>query len=441
MDIRSFTSSNRLLYILVVSIAILVFFTVVLILRSLGGNQAQQVTLEFWGVYDHQDAFATSVRKFQQQHPNIRILYTEVSFADYERKLIDALAAGSGPDIVLIDHTWVAKHAGKLVPMPTEKLSGYKAPLMTVKEFQDQYVDVAANDLIAHNRIYALPLYVDTLALYYNKDLFNAAGITMPPTNWDEFNADVAQLTKIDVSGNIVQSGAAIGTARNINRSTDILMALMLQSGVQMTNADNTSATFTRSVDNLNVGEGALRYYTDFANTDKQTYCWNNSQHYSIDAFIEGKTAMMFNYAHQVENIKAKAPRLNFSAAPMPIPSGAAPITYANYWAPAVTINSLHPNEAWMFVAYLASKEGALDYLSATGRPAARRDIIDIQQGDPDLGIFARQALTAHSWYQADNTAIEGIFADMIEKVNFNEATPRDALREAEAQVNVLMSR
>ncbi|MEK7589500.1 MAG: sugar ABC transporter substrate-binding protein [Patescibacteria group bacterium] len=441
MDIRSFTSSNRLLYILVVSIALLVFLTIVLILRGLGGNSTERITLEFWGVYDATDTYNNVIRNFESQHSNVKIIYRQFSFNDYERKLVDSLAAGSGPDITMIHNSWLPKHGDKLIPMPEDKLPGYNKALMTLKEFQEQFVDVAFEDLVSNNRIYAMPIYMDTLALYYNKDLLNAAAITEPPKTWDVFNDNVSRLTRFDESGNIIQSGAAIGSARNINRSTDILMSLMLQSGVQMVNDELTNATFTRSVSNINVGETALRYYTEFTNPNKQTYTWNNSQHYSIDAFVEGKTAMMFNYAHQVDIIRGKSPRLNFSVAPMPQLSSTDAVTYANYWAPAVTINSLHPNEAWEFIAYLASREGSLDYLTATKRPAARRDIIELQRDDSDVGVFAVQALTARSWYQADNTAIEGIFADMIDKVIFNEASPRDALQEAESEVDILMGR
>ncbi len=441
MDLRSLTSSNRLIYILVASIVVLVFLTIILILRGLAGSSAERITLEFWGVYDAQDVYNNVIRNFKAQHPNITITYRQLSFNDYERNLIDALASGTGPDIAMIHHTWVPKHGEKLVPMPEGKLPGYDRPLMTMKEFREQFVDVASKDLVVNNRIYGMPIYMDTLALYYNKDLLNSAGITQPPVTWEVFNESVARLTKFDESGNIIQSGAAIGTARNINRSTDILMSLMLQSGVQMTDDEFSTATFTQSVKNINVGETAVQYYTEFSNPDKRTYCWNNSQHYSVDAFIEGKTAMMFNYAHQIESIRAKASRLNFSVAPMPQLSTTDAVTYANYWAPAVTVNSLHSDEAWKFITYLASREGALDYLTATKRPAARKDIIDLQKDDVDLGVFANQALTAQSWHQADNTAIEGVFADMIEKVIFNEASPRDALREAESEVDVLMGR
>jgi multiple sugar transport system substrate-binding protein len=440
MDLRSFTSSNRILYVLVVSIVLLVFLTVILILRGIGGTSSQSVTLQFWGVYDGQDAFASLIRKYEATHKNVKVIYRVFSYADYERELINALAAGSGPDIALIDHTWLAKHGDKLQPMPQGKISGTDTSFMTPRQFQEEFVDVTYADLVFGNQIYGLPLYVDTLAMYYNKDLLNSEGITKPPEDWEAFNENVEKMTRYDASGNIVQSGTALGTARNINRSTDILMLLMLQSGVQMVNEDRTSATFTRSVQNINVGEIALRYYTDFANPDKRTYSWNNSQHYSVDAFTEGTVGIMFNYAHQVDILRNKAPRLNFAVAPVP-QAGSTAVTYANYWAPAVTVNSKAANEAWQFITYMTSRAGALDYLSVSRRPSARRDIIDQQKDDPDLGVFARQALTASSWFQADKTAIETIFADMIEKVNFNEATPRDALQQAESQVNVLMGR
>ena len=80
-------------------------------------------------------------------------------------------------------------------------------------------------------------------------------------------------------------------------------------------------------------------------------------------------------------------------------------------------------------------------YLNATKRPSARRDLIDLQRNDPDLGVFAVQALSARSWYQADNIVIETIFADMIDDVNFNRLPIRDAVSRAESRVTVLMQK
>ena len=150
---------------------------------------------------------------------------------------------------------------------------------------------------------------------------------------------------------------------------------------------------------------------------------------------------MMFNYSHEVEILKNKSSRLNFGVAPMPQVSRTDIKNYGNYWGVGVVANSKFPNEAWRFVAYLGSKDGAQSYLSATLRPSARRYLIELQKNDLDLVVFAVQALSARSWYQIDNTAIETIFADMIDDVNFRRFSVKDSLENAESRVNVLMQR
>ncbi|MBI2062497.1 MAG: extracellular solute-binding protein [Candidatus Yanofskybacteria bacterium] len=434
-------NTNKIFYVLVASIAVAVFITVILILRGIGGGVAtQSATLEFWGVFDDRSAFDKVIRDFQAQNPGIKVLYQQFSYEDYERSLIDALASGTGPDIVMIHNTWLPKHGDKLKALPAT-IPGLKQPLLTIQSYKADFVDVAFNDFVFNNQIFALPLYVDTLALFYNKDILNSAGITRPPRDWEEFNSDVETITRLDNSGQIIQSAAAIGTARNINRSTDLLSALMIQTGVRMTDADNMGASFAGRVSNTPVGELALKYYTDFANSSVRTYTWNDIQHYSVDAFTEGKTAMMFNYSHQAEVLKNKSSRLNFGIAPMPQVSSTDIKNYANYWGVGVSTGSKNPNEAWKFTAYLASKEGAQSYLSETLRPSARRDLIELQKNDLDLGVFAVQALSARSWYQIDNTAIESIFADMIDDVNFRRSSAKDSIENAESRVNVLMQR
>ncbi len=219
-------------------------------------------------------------------------------------------------------------------------------------------------------------------------------------------------------------------------------MLLMLQSGAQMTDSDHTSARFGHEVNGQKVGETALQYYTDFANPSKQLYTWNGQQHYSIDAFINGETAMMLNYSHQISAIRAKSARFNFATAPVPqISNSPISINFASYWAPTVSKQSKSGVAAWKFLVYLSSAKGAASYINASKNPSARRDYVDQQKTDPDLGPFATQALSARSWYQADNIAIETIFANMIDDVNFGRASIRDAIQAAENKTSVLMSK
>jgi len=435
--------ANKLFYILIGIIVLVVFLTVIFIFGNFGGGAVSSAKLEFWGVYEDKQSFNETIKIFQSSNPanqGIKINYRQFSYEDYEKALIGALAAGTGPDLVMIHHTWLAKHRDKLAPMPDSSGSD-EIKFLTPTDFQIQLVDVAYKDLVLQNKIYGIPLYVDTLALYYNKDMFNTAGITRPPQNWEEFNKDVELLTKFDKDGNIIQAGAAMGTARNINRSTDILAALMIQNGTKMTNTTNTNAVFTRSVNGVKVGENALQYYTDFTNPLKTVYTWNESQHYSIDAFIEGKVAMMFNYSHQIPVVRGRFERLNFSVASMPQFSELDAKNYANYWAVGVLAQSKNQQAAWRFLNFLASKEGSLTYATKAERPSARRDIIDMQRNDPRLGVFAVQALSAKSWYQIDNGAIDQILAEMIDDVNYKRKKITQALRAAETAVSTLMTK
>ncbi len=434
-------SNNRLYLILGGGIVILVLITLMLMLKGFGGSSgSQRTSLTFWGVFDNNNAFERVIANYKNLYPGVSVSYKVFSFEDYERNLVDALAAGSGPDILMIHNTWLPKHQAKLKPAP-DSIAGEDGQFFTLKDYQDQFVEVAEKDLVKDKKIYGFPLYVDTLALLYNRDLFNNAGLTSPPKTWDDFNRYVQVLTKKNPNGSIKIAGASIGTAKNINRSSDILMALMIQSGVQMTNSINTGATFSKPVNGEPVGERSLEYYTSFADPKSSAYTWNDSMNYSIDSFVEGNTAMMINYSHQVSIIRAKAARLNFAVAPMPQADPNNARNYANYWAVAVSNKSANYVEAWRFIKYLTSKDGSIAYLNESMRPAARKDVIDLQKNDLDLGLFALQALTARSWYQVETQSMERIFAEMIDEVNLGKLKVRDALRNAESKVNVLMNK
>ena len=406
-----------------------------------------KVDLEIWGLFDDSDAFSKAIQEYKKRNSRVgAITYKKMPVDSYENDLRDALAIGKGPDIFLIHHTWLAKHLDKLEPAPLEMGTGNgeKAVFITPRKVQEYFADVVQKDFVNGSNVYALPLSVDSLALYYNKDILNTAGIPEAPKTWEEFLETVEKTTLKDERGNVSRAGAAIGTARNINRSIDILSVLMLQSGVSMINQNRTAAAFGERVslegEEFFPGERALQFYTDFANPLKSVYTWNTRMHYSIDAFYEGQAAMMFNYSHHFSTIRAKSPYLNFAAAPLPqIKTSAIDVNYANYWGLAVSKNSKNAKQAWQFISWLSQKENSRKYLETTRKPAARRDLISEQKNDPDLGVFARQALTARSWYQVDNSAIETIMAEMIESVVLGETTIKEAVEKATAQVTVLM--
>lgn len=428
--------SNKKLIFIAGGLLVFVIILGVVIMMSGGSTNNQPISLQFWGVFDDQNDFQAAITEYRKTNPRVQINYKAFSFNDYEPSLINAFASGQGPDIWLMHNTWLPKHMAKIAPLPQKEAQ------FTLADFQQQFAAVAENDLTDNGQIYALPIYIDTLALFYNKDVLNAAGVATPPRTWEEFNQAVAQIAQIDQNNNINRAGAAIGTAKNINRSTDILSLLMLQSGVPIFDRQNSRASLSNYTSGKDLAEIALTYYTDFSNPAKRVYTWNDAQHYSIDAFREGTAAMMFNYSHQIKTLRQQAPRLNFGIAPIPQLSSQNPTNYANYWAPTVAKASANTLEAWKFLVFLSSRAGVATYLNATQNPTARRDLIDEQKNDGiELAVFLGQTLTARSWWQIDNIALEQILADMIDDVNFSRRDVRAALKAAEDKINLLAQR
>ena len=433
------------------------------------------LNLEVWGLFDSADTYQDIFDTYKKINPNIgEITYRKMSADTYRKDIVDAMASGQGPDIILIHNNWVPSLEDKIYPAP--------AGILNEQKFRKDFVDVAAQDFIVDGGIYAVPLSVDSLGLYYNKDLFNEAGITSPPTNWDEFIEDARKMTKIDINGQITQSGAAMGTSANINRTTDILNLLMLQNKTDMIDVAGKKATFDKYISQGNAsfapGENALNFYTQFANRSSSTvpYTWNPSLHYSIDAFSEGTLGMMFNYSWQMPVIESKSPKLNYAVAPVPQFPDSPQVNFANYWAyavakyrtpnlrvpnPAVT-NDVRAAEAWKLLAFMTTKaeqnvavtasvagskqvvnpnfDSAVDYITKTNQPAARRDLIEKQKTDAKIGVFAQGNLIAKDWYQKDPDSIEGLFLQMIDQIDRGQVSVRDALKAAAISVTQMMN-
>jgi len=442
------------------------------------------LTLEVWG-FDDADVFFEAFANYVKLNPAVtQVNYKKqtLDVARYKEDILDALASGQGPDIFLIHNAWLPTYKDKISEAPVDVVNEQKV--------RNNFVDVVLSDFVEEGKVFALPLSVDSLALYYNKDLFNEAGITAPPEDWDTFIADSEKMTKIDGTGQITRSGAALGTASNINRATDILAFLMLQNGTEMVDAKRTRATFEAATsisgpDNKpdSPGKNALEFYTSFAKTTSANHSWDSRAHYSLDAFSENRLGMMFNYSWQRDAILNKSPKLNFDVAPLPQIAGKPPVSYANYWgfvvaknkptsaAPqnsgqpqsAPVSNEIRTREAWKLISYMTTKpeanigsaaassaptpakdadpsyDVAKKYMEKTFKPAARRDLIETQKNDTKFGVFARQNLIAKSWYQADALAIEGILANMIEQVVGGQLSAQEAITAGSAKVSQLM--
>ncbi len=116
------------------------------------------------------------------------------------------------------------------------------------------------------------------------------------------------------------------------------------------------------------------------------------------------------------------------------------PIAYPHYWGYAVAKQSKNPALAWDFVLSLTTNQSTVkDFISKTGKPPALNSLISEYLTDPNLNVFARQALIARSWPEIDSAAISQTFSEMIQSVITGAAYPAAALKTAADEVTALM--
>ncbi|MCX6813060.1 MAG: extracellular solute-binding protein [Candidatus Azambacteria bacterium] len=406
------------------------------ILPGSRSTKPSQTTLEFWGLFDSSSVWQPVFDAYRKNNSNVYFNYVQMNPDTYEQDLIEALASGKTPDIIMFRSSWLPKHGNKVSPL--------SETLMTLRNFQETFPDVATVDFVSQNKIYALPVWTDVLAMFYNKDLFNTANVATPPKTWDDFIKTVQKLSDKDKFGNLTKSGAAIGAANNINNAADILSLLMLQDGTKMISDDGTAAVFDQPItvgsETYKPGESALRFYTDFASSKSGAYTWNNKLPNSFNAFASGQTAIIFDYAVNMPRLKQAAPNLRLGIAPVPQLAGAAKtVNYADFWGYSVPLASKNPEAAWNFLVFLTTKDINQYFANTVSRPASRRDVLSEEQASPDLGVFAESILSATNWYRVDPTTIDNIFKDMINFVVLGGVKPADAINDAAAKVSSLM--
>ncbi len=417
----------------------LAVFSIVLLSAGCGGGgntKAEKITLTIWKPFVESDKMNTIISAYKKQKPNVTIEYTKKNIENYEEELKDALASGQGPDIFSINNSWLPQYLNKVEPAPEK--------LYTMKEYRDAFVDVVSNDFVRDNKIYGTALWVDSLGLYYNKDLLGTAGIATPPKTWDELARDARMITSQNEDGYFDRSGVAIGTSSNVNRSVDIVYLMMLQAGVIPWSSDGRSPRFAGSIQragqSVNPGAEALEFYTSFANPSTANYNWNLESDYSVDAFANGRAGFLYGYSYTRSQIDSKNPNLNYDVAPVPqYDPGQPNVNFASYFGEVVSKQSEQKEAAWDFLKFATSKKTLDAYYAKDKQPSSRRDLIELQTQDLEIGVFAHANLTAKSFFKYNEPKFDAIFEDLIDNILLGGQSITSALSKAQSQANNLV--
>lgn len=392
---RSALPRRIIMIIVFLILAVGLFFGGRFLLSMISGPQ--QITLTYWGLWEDSPVLQGVLADFQKQNPKIMVSYVKQSPQQYRERLQAAIDRGQGPDVYRFHNTWVA--------MLRNELSTAPATVMTPSEFSSTFYPVAVTNLVAGQSIYGIPMEIDGLGLYYNQDLFAAAGAT-PPSTWEDVLNLVPKLT-VKNGTTITTASIALGTTGNVENFSDILATMMMQNGASLLNPTSNEA------------QQALTFYRKFADPSDPVYTWNDTLDNSIYAFSTGKVAMILAPSWRAFDLKQMNPNLHFKIVPIPQLPGNT-VNWASYWVEGVSAKSPHPQQAWQLVRYMTSRDVVTRLYTEEaksrlfGEPYARKDLANTISADPYVGAYIQEGPTAKSFPLASRTLDNGLNDKLI---------------------------
>lgn len=401
---------------------------------GLAGGSKSVGTVIIWGTLPAASVNG-ALETLRTQHKEYgNVSYAARPAATFERDLADALASGTGPDLIVITQEDLLSEQNKLSVIPFSAI-----PQRT---YLSTYVPVSEL-FLADKGTYGIPFAVDPLVLYYNRTIFSSAGIANPPSTWEAVTGLAPRLT-VKPGGQIQQSAIALGGYGNIPDARAIVSLFLLQAGnpVTQVTVSGPHAALSSGADTLGAtpAQSAVSYYAQFADAAKTVYSWNNSLPPAPQAFISGNLALYVGFASEEPYFAAANPNLDFDMAPVPQPGTAsARVTYAKVYAFAVPKASKNATGAFRAAAALASPAEAVKISSSLRMAPALRDALVPSQSDRFQPVYFPEALVAKAWLSPAPEATDRIFAAMIGSINTGLAQVQDALASADQALNAAL--
>jgi multiple sugar transport system substrate-binding protein len=399
------------------------------------GDTSVQVTI--WGTIKSTEFESYVNRVKVDLNKEIKAKYVQKNISTIDAELVEAIASGVGPDIVLLPQNLLVRYSDKVYTIPFTSLPE--------RTFKDTFVQ-EGELLLTSNGAVGLPFFIDPLVMYWNRDLLSDAGIATPPTKWLEFPILADKISKVDNNANITQSAVSLGGYKNINNAKALVSALIMQAGSPIVKNENgnlvsylgskSSNTETTEIPALS----AMRFYTDYSNPKKSVYSWNNAMPSSKQMFISGDLAVYFGKASEISDIKEKNPNLNFDVAMLPqILDSKNKITHGDIYSFLILKSSPNTLPAFTAVSTLVGADTVPVFLENNNFAPARRDLIAKGITDPAKSIFYNSALISRSWLDPNSNLTDIILQDMVDNITTGREKIEGAIQKASQELDNLL--
>jgi len=292
-----------------------------------------------WGSPEDIDTQTSALEAYKSTHPNVDIQYESIP-GDFAAAYQNAVASGIPYDVMVPGNWLVQGYAAKGLLLDL-------TPLMERDGIsRDDFYASAFDALSYQDRVYAMPMGLHVEVVYYNKDMFDQAGLAYPKSDWtwDEMIEVADQLTIRDDSGNVTQWGV------DIWQSANEWAAYLFQNDTWFMTEDGKC-----NLTDPKVQEVFQNFY-DIIHTHKVQPSVADLQELSRDQmFLQGKLAMLGGAHWMAIRIAEDAPDLNYDVAPLPRLAGKEPASVLNVHGWGIFKETQYPEAAWDLVKYLST--------------------------------------------------------------------------------------
>lgn len=380
-----------------------------------GGGE--KVTIDWWDYSDseHQiKAINEMIAEYENKNPNVDIKRTFVPFADLKKKLLMGQAAGELPDIVMIDnpdHQSFAA-AGIFADL-TEEIKKWGQA--------DKYFEGPWSSTVYKGKNYGVPISSNNLALFYNKDLLEEAGIK-PPETWEGLKTAAKKLTTNDVYG---LSFSAVKS----EEGTFQFLPFVWQSGADLDNFDSED-----SIEAINLWKSF--YDKGYVSPEVLTMEQGDVQL----QFAAGNAAMMINGTWQVPALENDPPGFDWGVTTLPAQEKGGTILGGENWA--ITSTSEHIDIAWDIIKYVNEPERLKEFVKISGDLPSRKDLIQdpYWQKHEHYKAFADGMKVAKARaYGPNYPKISNAIQEMIHDVLSGKQSSEAAVKQAADKIKPLL--
>lgn len=303
-------------------------------------SSKKKVTLRYamWDV-NQLPAMEEIAGEFMESHPNINVVVESVPFDQYWTKLETSATGGSAPDLFWMNVIYFLEYSRNGIIMPLD--DSVEKDDFNLDHYPQQLVDM----YIDEEKLYALPKDLDTVGLWYNKKIFDEAGIEYPDDSWDWDKL-------IEVSQELTDPEKGIwGIAAKLDTRTGYYNTIPQAEGYVLEN--NTSG-----YGDPNTIAG-LKLWTDLIHVHKASPSLvQMTDTDPLSLFKSGKVAMTLEgswSAIELANDEYTSESVDVAV----LPKGKKRSSSMNGLGNVIYSETEHPEEAWEFLKFLASEEAA----------------------------------------------------------------------------------